>query len=123
MCCCSHELPHNESQKFQIVNPTQKVNERVFEELEKGDVEILEPDMSQIKIPFDNRRKYWFRKEEVHLILDFLKEPDQKLLVINGPRGQGKLRTLIKAIWFAAEHEMNCLSDGAFLIDLEEVQN
>ena len=79
--------------------------------------------MSQIKIPYDNRRKYWFRKEEVHLILEFLREPDDKLLIINGPRGVGKLRTTVKAIRFAAEHEMSCLSDGVFLIDLEEVKN
>ena len=102
------------------------VNERIFRDIdeeEDGPLEIQEPDLKQLKIPNDNRKKYFLRKREVAEIIEFLSEPDHKLLIVHGPNGVGKLNTTIKAIRFAAEHEMACLIDGVFLIDLEEVNN
>ena len=125
-CCCSSEVPHNESLKFKIVKEDHMVNERIFmdiEEADDGPPDIQQADLKMLKLPNDSRKKYFLRKREVAGIIEFLSEPDRKLLFVYGPQGVGKLNTTIKAIRFAAEHEMSCLVDGVFLIDLEEVMN
>ena len=45
-----------------------------------------------------------------------------RLLIIHGPQGVGKIDTISKAIWYAKEHEkvFTAVEDGAYLIDLNQ---
>jgi len=95
----------------------------VFEILEEGEPEVFEKNYDNIKGLNDNRRQLFPRKEEIYEILTFLKDQDKKVLLVSGPKGIYKMKTVAKAIRYASEHDFEMCKDGAYNVDLQEVKS
>ena len=124
-CCCQSHVVHRESDKFMIANEKghdQKLSKgNIFEKMEDGEPEIDQKSFENIKGMKDNWTNIFPRKEEVQEILVFLKEVN-KILVVVGPTGIGRIYTIGRAIRFAVEHDYESVQDGAYHIDLSECQ-
>ena len=69
----------------------------------------------------DNWTKIFPRKEEVKELLSFFQN-DRKDIFVIGPGDIGRTYTISRAIKFAVEHEFEALQDGAFYIDLADLE-
>ena len=87
-----------------------------------GEPEILRKNFDNIKGLQDNYSNIFPRKEDVQIILAFLKEFN-KILVVIGQKGLGRVNMVARAIRFAAEHDYEAVQDGAYFIDLAECIN
>ena len=85
--------------------------------MEDGDPDIEMKSFDKIKGMKENYPNIFPRKEEVQEILVFLKQ-DNKILVLVGPTGIGRIYTIGRAIHFAVEHDYEAVQDGAHHIDL-----
>ena len=123
MCCCSSELPHNESQKIICIG---ELNQNFFtrddselDQVKEGNPIEQKPDLSKINLPVDSRPEYQGRKLEKSKIIQFLLNKNEKLLYVHGVQAAGKLGAVIKAVRFVAERNNLSFKDGAFLTDVE----
>ena len=68
------------------------------------------------------------RKNLVKNLLDFLIKEDQsrgkasRILFVWGPTSVDKVETISKAVWYAKEHSMEAVKDGAYRIDLKNAK-
>ena len=93
--------------------------DNIFASMEEGEPEIQQKNFDNIKGMKDNWTNIFPRKEEVQEILVFLKEVN-KILVVVGPTGIGRIYPIGRAVRFAAEHDYESVQDGAYYIDLSE---
>ena len=72
---------------------------------------MKKPNFKNIEGLKDNYPNSFSRKEQVKILLDFIhgmrdyRGQKNRLAIVYGPRGVGKLDTVAKAVWYAKEHE------------------
>ena len=95
-CCCSPELPHDESLKFTKFCKNRDVDKMIiFPQKEQGRVVNKNPN-SVIEQKFVVKRIYG-RNRELFQLYDYLVKKDQRFVQLNGSDGVGK-RTLVKQL-------------------------
>lgn len=95
-CCCSPELPHDESLKFKIFNPSGNADSLVFfANREAGTVTNRNP-YSVIEQKFSVKRIRG-RNKEMHQLYENLTSKDIKYVQLNGSEGVGKT-SLVKQL-------------------------
>ena len=94
----------------------------IFPNIVDGEPEIYCKNFDNIKGLQDNYSNIFPRKEDVQEILVFLKEYN-KILVVIGQKGLGRVYTVARAIRYAAEHDYEAVKDGAYFIDLADCNN
>ena len=87
-CCCSPELPHDESLKFKLICQQDADKMVLFPHKESGKVVNLNP-YSVIEQKFPVKRIYG-RNRELFQLYDYLIKQDQKFVQLNGSEGVGK---------------------------------
>ena len=98
--------------------------------MDEGDIIVEKPSFKKVVGLKDNYPNSFSRIDQVKQLLDFFiggrnKGNLDRLLVLHGPPGVGKVDTVAKAIWYAKEHEsvISSVRDGAYLIDLSHADN
>lgn len=95
-CCCSPELPHNESQKFKKFCQSPDVDQMVlFPQKYPGKVSNKNP-YSVIEQKFPVKRISG-RNKDLHQLYEYLTKQDHKFVQLNGSEGVGKT-TLVKQL-------------------------
>ena len=99
--------------------------DNIFKDVEEGVPILIEPNFKNVVGLKDDYPNSFLRKEQVKLLLDFFlgvldHGKKNRLLIVTGPQGVGKLDTIAKAVWYAKEHEdqIEAIRDGAYRIDL-----
>lgn len=117
---------HRESDKFVIANeePYTKnlTKENIFASVEDGEPVIIQKSFEMVKGLVDSWKKVFPRKEEVRDMLIFLQDQNRILIVVGQP-DIGRSQTVARAIHYAVEHDYDSVADGAFYIDMMEVQS
>ena len=94
-CCCSPELPHDESLKFKNICTTDAEKMILFPQKEPGKVVNKNP-YSVIEQKFPVKRIYG-RNRELFQMYDYIIKQDQKFVQLNGSEGVGKT-SLVKQL-------------------------
>ena len=95
----------------------------IFGDVPAGEIHVVRPSFKNVIGLKDNSASTVKRKQQVKEIIDFMlgvsrRGSSDRLLIIHGIRGVGKIETVAKAVWYAKEHEVEAVADGAFLVDL-----
>lgn len=87
-CCCSPELPHDETLKFKKICQPEVDQMILFPQKEAGTVVNKNP-YSVIEQKFPTKRTFG-RNREMFQLFDYLVKQDQKFVQLNGNEGVGK---------------------------------
>jgi flagellar biosynthesis GTPase FlhF len=116
-------MAHRESDKFIVLNSlpedeaenpeeTDRIavleKDHIFKDVEDGTPNLIQPSFKNVVGLKDNYPNSFLRKDQVKLLLDFFLGKNGKknrLLIVTGPKGVGKVDTIAKAVWYAKEHE------------------
>jgi hypothetical protein len=94
-CCCSPELPHDESLKFKKICQPEVDKMVLFPQKEAGTVVNKNP-YSAIEQKFPTKRNFG-RNRDLFKLYDYLIKQDQKFIQLNGCEGVGK-NALVKQL-------------------------
>jgi len=120
VCCCSPELAHNESLKFQKIMMNDEIGKQVlFPQMKKGDISI-ESTYSLLKRRFPIQ-KILGRNEEMFEVSNFLRSETKRILNIYGSPGIGK--TTLAKLTANYMFERGFFKDRISLIMLQQVSS
>ena len=91
ICCCSPEIPHNESSKFILLSNEGYRHYIIFPALPSGRVVICNTNCF-MKFSMYRKKKIKFigRNMELKKLMDFLEVENKHFILIYGPKGLGK---------------------------------
>lgn len=91
ICCCSPNIPHNESNKFILLSNESFKNYIIFPNAPVGRVVILNNNCFLNASMFRKKKiKFIGRNMEIKTLMDFLDQHDKHFILVYGPKGLGK---------------------------------
>eukprot|EP01083_Nonionella_stella_P005915 17076_1 len=117
LCCCSPELPHDESTKFVLLRNDSGRDSHIFRHLRSGQIERKSPlppnSPLSVPKPFSGRNRNIFS-----LVYDLTKSEHHRVVCVYGEPGVGK-KTLMKAVSnYIYERSRYRFDNGVISIDM-----